>query len=136
MFETVIYPRVSETDAVGHINNTVVPVWFEAARRDFFPLCGPVDDFSQWRMIVVNLTVDFIHELRYPEPVVVHTRVERLGTSSLTLIEEMRQGGVLCCRGRATYVNVNPETKRAEPLSAAVRAALTVHLVQPEKDSE
>lgn len=136
MFETVIHPRVSETDAVGHINNTVVPVWFEAARRDFFPLCGPVDDFSQWRMIVVNLTVDFIHELRYPDPVVVHSWVERVGKSSLTLYEEMRQGGELCCRGRATYVNVDPESKRAEPLSDSVRAALGAHILPPEKDSE
>lgn len=136
MFETIIHPRVSETDAVGHINNTVVPVWFEAARRDFFPLCGPVDDFSQWRMIVVNLNVDYLHELRYPDPVVVQTWVERLGNSSLTLYEEMRQGGVLCCRGRATYVNVHPETKQAERLSENVRTALSKHLAPPKKESE
>lgn len=136
IFTTEIHPRVSETDAVGHINNTVVPVWFEAARRDFFPLCGPVDDFSRWRMIVVNLTVDYLHELRYPDPVVVCTWVERLGNSSLTLYEEMKQGGVLCARGRATYVNVNPETRQTEALSNSVRAALSEHFTSREKDSE
>ena len=33
MFTTVITPRVSETDGMGHINNTVIPIWFEAGRK-------------------------------------------------------------------------------------------------------
>lgn len=127
MFETIIHPRVSETDAVGHINNTVVPVWFEAGRRDFFAIFGPPEDFSQWRMIVAGFTVNFEHELTYPAPVTVRTWVERVGNSSLTLHEELHQHGTRCATGRTTYVNVNPATKRSEPLSDAVRLELARH---------
>ncbi|KAM9863737.1 thioesterase family protein [Leucobacter sp. BZR 635] len=128
VFETTIHPRVSETDAIGHINNTVVPVWFEAGRREFFEVFGPVDDFSQWRMIVASFTVDFEHELTYPAPVSVHTWVERIGNSSLALYEEMHQLGKRCAVGRTTYVNVSPTTKRPERISDEVRAALQPHM--------
>lgn len=132
MFETTIHPRVSETDAVGHINNTVVPVWFEAARRDLFPFFGPVDDFAQWRMIVASFTVSFEHELTYPSPVTVRTWVERIGNSSLGLYEEMWQLGTRCAVGRTAYVNVNPTTKRSERIAESVRDALAPHMYSPE----
>lgn len=136
MFETIIHPRVSETDAVGHINNTVVPVWFEAGRRDFFAVFGPADDFSQWRMIVASFTVDFEHELTYPAPVTVRAWVERLGNSSLTLYEEMHQHGRRCAVGRTTYVNVDPSSKRPERVSEAARAALLPHMRPTTPDSK
>lgn len=31
MFEFELLPRLSETDGVGHINNTCLPAWFEEA---------------------------------------------------------------------------------------------------------
>lgn len=46
MFTTTITPRVSETDGVGHINNTTVPVWFEAGRHEIFKLFTPDLSFS------------------------------------------------------------------------------------------
>lgn len=128
MFTTRITPRVSETDALGHINNTVPPVWFEAARMDFFRILGPIDDFAEWRGIVVNLTIDYHDEILYPDEVTIRTWIERVGRSSIRLYEELEQRGRVCCTGRATYVNVDPATRRATPLTDEVRAALLQHL--------
>lgn len=36
MLEMQIQPRFQETDALGHINNTVPAVWFESARDPCF----------------------------------------------------------------------------------------------------
>ncbi len=36
MLEMQIQPRFQETDALGHINNTVPAVWFESARDPLF----------------------------------------------------------------------------------------------------
>lgn len=127
LFETIISPRVSETDAVGHINNTVIPVWLEAGRTKLFELFGPIDDFSAWRMIVANFTVDFVHELTYPAPVTVRCWVERIGNSSLTLYEELHQYDRKCTIGRTTYVHVDPETKRPARIPDNVRDALAPH---------
>ena len=41
MWQEVITPRFSDTDALGHINNTVFAVWFEGARRDVFKIFTP-----------------------------------------------------------------------------------------------
>lgn len=129
MFETIIHPRVSETDAVGHINNTVIPIWFEAARSDLFAVFGPPDDFSRWRMIVAGFTVNFERELTYPAPVTARVWIERIGTSSLTLHEELHQHGARCAVSSTHYVNVNPDTKRPERVSDEIRLALEPHML-------
>lgn len=129
MFETIIHPRVSETDAVGHINNTVVPVWFEAGRNELFEIFGPTDNFSNWRMIVAGFAVDFAHELVFHAPVTVRTWIERIGNSSLTLHEELHQLGTRCATGRTTYVHVDPATMRPARISDAIREQLTPHLL-------
>jgi acyl-CoA thioester hydrolase len=36
MFRMTVTPRFYETDALGHINNTVMAGWFEAAREPVF----------------------------------------------------------------------------------------------------
>lgn len=136
MFETIIHPRVSETDAVGHINNTVVPVWFEAGRLEFFALFGAPEDFSAWRMIVASYTVNFEHELTFPAPVTVRTWVERLGNSSLTLYEELHQHGRRCATGHTTYVNVNPATKLSERIDDSARAALAQHILPADEHGQ
>lgn len=128
MYYTPITPRVSETDGVGHVNNTVIPVWFEAGRREFFTLLSPEESFAGWRNIVINMNVDFLHEISYFHEVHVHTWVEKVGTTSIRLYEEMWQQGKLCARGNTTYVNVNPVTKSAEPVPESVRAQLADHL--------
>ncbi len=37
MFTATFSPRFYETDAFGHVNNTVVTGWFETAREPIFP---------------------------------------------------------------------------------------------------
>ena len=41
LLTTIITPRVSETDGVGHINNVFVPIWLEAGRREIFKIFSP-----------------------------------------------------------------------------------------------
>ena len=58
MIETPIIPRVSETDGAGHINNTVIPIWFEGGRTEIFRLLTPDLQFRNWRVALVNMNVD------------------------------------------------------------------------------
>lgn len=41
MFTRTIEPAFYDTDALGHINNTRLPAWFELARNDLFRLFTP-----------------------------------------------------------------------------------------------
>ncbi|MGF1552120.1 MAG: acyl-CoA thioesterase [Paracoccaceae bacterium] len=127
MFETTIVPRVSETDGAGHINNTTVPVWLEAGRRGVFAILTPDLSFARWRATVVSTTIDYLDQLYLAEEAVVRVWVERVGTRSFTLDEEIWQGGRHCVRARTVYVYFDPDVGRALPVPDDVCVALEAH---------
>ncbi len=127
MFTTVIRPRVSETDGVGHINNTSIPVWFEAGREEIFKIFMPDLSFANWRAILVNMNVDFVSETHYGHDVEIRTWINRVGNSSFVIEEELYQQERLCAKGTATYVNFNPVTRKAEPIPDSIREQLLEH---------
>ncbi|UOR11440.1 acyl-CoA thioesterase [Halobacillus amylolyticus] len=136
MYKKVIEPRVSETDGVGHINNTTIPIWFEAARNDLFKLFNPDSSFTNWKMIILNMNVDYLSQIYFGRNVTVHTWVKRIGNSSLDLYEELWQGDRLCARGTATYVNFNQENQKSEPITDSIRRQLESHLYEGEESIE
>ena len=127
MIETPIIPRVSETDGAGHINNTVIPIWFEGGRTEIFRVLTPDLDFKNWRVALVNMNVDYLAQTYFQDPAVVRTWVDKVGTKSFTLYEELWQGERLCAKGTATYVYFNYDDQEAKPVPENVRAALLVY---------
>ncbi|AQQ51904.1 acyl-CoA thioesterase [Planococcus lenghuensis] len=128
MYKTVITPRVSETDGVGHINNTVLPVWFEAGRNPIFSLFTPDHDFSRWKMVIVKTTLEFMKQIYFGQDVEIQITVKKIGNSSLELYEELYQQGILCARNSAVYVNYDLAKQAAERIPDHIRAALSAHL--------
>ena len=128
MYETEITPRVSETDAVGHINNNFVPVWLEAGRRKVFRIFSPNLDFDDWPIALVNVNINYTAQIYFHENIIVRTWVDKIGTKSFTLYEEIWQSDKSCANGTATYVYFNYTTQKSEPLTVAARLALQEHL--------
>jgi acyl-CoA thioester hydrolase len=128
MFTTIIEPRVSETDGVGHINNTTIPIWLEAGRNPLFKLFNPEDTFSDWRMIILKMNVEYVAQIYFGKNVEVKTWVKRIGNSSLELYEEIHQDRKLCAKGSAVYVNFNQITQKSEPIPKHIRQELEEHL--------
>ena len=124
MIFTKIVPRVSETDGVGHINNVFVPIWFEAGRREIFRMFSPKLDFINWKLALVKVTVEYVDQLYLAEDVEVRTGVEKIGTSSFTIKEEIHQTNRICAKGQAIYVNYNFRDKKSEPISNEIRNRL------------
>ncbi|RFU62128.1 acyl-CoA thioesterase [Peribacillus glennii] len=128
MFITKIQPRVSETDGAGHINNTTIPIWFEAGREDIFKLFTPSSSFKDWKLVLVNMNIDFTHEIFYGTEAVVKTWIDRLGTSSFVIKEEIYQDDILCAKGTSAYVNYNFQKKQPERIPDNLREQLTTHI--------
>ena len=124
MIFTKIVPRVSETDGVGHINNVFVPIWFEAGRREIFRIFSPKLDFINWKLALVKVTVEYVDQLYLAEDVDVKTGIEKVGTSSFTIKEEIHQTNRICAKGQAIYVNYNFRDKKSEPISNEIRNKL------------
>ena len=121
MIFTKIVPRVSETDGVGHINNVFVPIWFEAGRREIFRIFSPKLDFINWKLALVKVTVEYVDQLYLAEDAEVRTGIEKIGTSSFTIKEEIHQTNRICAKGQAIYVNYNFKDKKSEPISNEIR---------------
>jgi acyl-CoA thioester hydrolase len=128
MYRTIIEPRVSETDGVGHINNTTIPIWFEAGRNQLFKLFTPDSSFGNWKMIILNMNVDYVCQIYFGRDVEINTWVKRIGKTSLELYEEIHQDNRLCVKGSAIYVNFNLQTQKSEPISEEIRQELENHL--------
>ena len=124
MIFTKIVPRVSETDGVGHINNVFVPIWFEAGRREIFRIFSPKLDFINWKLALVKVTVEYVDQLYLAEGVDIKTGIEKIGTSSFTIKEEIHQTKRICAKGQAIYVNYNFGDKKSEPISHEIRNRL------------
>ena len=129
MFTEKVMPRFSETDALGHINNTVLPVWFEAARVPMFKFFTPDLNPHNWKLIIAKVEVSFVGELFYAHEVTINTSIEQIGNSSFVIRQEAWQQDKCCAIGKTVMVRYDITSKTKQPLSTDEKAALTQHLV-------
>ncbi len=117
-------PRYSETDALGHINNTALPVWFEEARTPIFRVFVPDLSFRSWNLILKRFEVDFRRERFHGSDVEIRTWVSHLGTSSLTVSQEAWQNGELAVTSEAVLIHFDFQARRPAPIPEAIRDQL------------
>lgn len=128
MFVETITPRFSETDALGHINNTVVPVWFEQARRPLFQLFIPDLDPKKWSLIIARIELDFVGELHFGTNIDVRTSVAKIGNSSFQVAQEIVQQGKVRVKGLAVLVHYDYHQGRPIPIPDTIRQQLEQHI--------
>tara|TARA_R110000796_G_scaffold117168_1_gene229826 strand:- start:41607 stop:42125 length:519 start_codon:yes stop_codon:yes gene_type:complete len=128
MFIEKVMPRFSETDALGHINNTVLPVWFEASRAPIFRFFTPDLNPHDWKLIIAKVEVSFVGELFYGHEVTIKTSVEHVGTSSFVLRQEAHQQGNCCAVGKTVLVRYDFAAKAKQSLSVSEKSSLNEHL--------
>ena len=116
--------RWRDVDAYLHVNNAVYATYLEECRDEWVDraLEGAGD---AWDFVLARVAIDFRRELRLEdEEVVVACALERMGTSSVTLREEVRtRGGELSAEAEAVLVARDRETGRSRPLTDAERSA-------------
>jgi acyl-CoA thioester hydrolase len=127
--ETTIAIRWRDLDALGHVNNAVYATYLEEARDRW--LAGVLGlGETLWDYVLARLAIDFRRELKQDDgPVVVRTRLGRLGTSSVTLHEEIAaRAGWVAAEAESVIVARDAAAGRSRPLTEAERAALTAVL--------
>lgn len=124
MYSQQIQPRFNDTDALGHINNTVLAVWFEGARDPLFRVFTPDLNPTDWRLILAKFSVEFHAELFYGQPVEIRTWVSRVGNSSFDVSQQAWQQDKLCASGVAVLVHYDFVGKSSVPLDAQQQASL------------
>ena len=129
MIEEHIKPRFCETDALGHINNTVLAQWFEGAREPIFQWFTPALDINQWSLILARILVDFHAELKYGQAVTLKTYISRIGNSSFDVYQEAWQQGIKCASGTATMVYFDYKQKKSKKITNDITDKMSKHAV-------
>ncbi|NRA19543.1 MAG: acyl-CoA thioesterase [Oceanospirillaceae bacterium] len=127
MFSNTFEPRFLETDALGHINNTVLPMWFEASRDPVFAFFTPNMDVDNWKLILAGFNVSFHAETHYGTSVEIKTYASRIGNSSFDIYQECWQAGQKTVSGTATLVHFCHREKKSLALTAEQKTLLKAH---------
>jgi len=116
--------RWRDVDAYLHVNNAVYATYLEECRDEWVErTLGEAGD--PWDFVLARVAIDFRRELRLEdETVVVSCSLDRIGTSSLTLREQIRtREGELSAESEAVLVARDRESGRSRPLTEPERDA-------------
>ena len=112
--ETPIDVRYPDCDRMGIVQHAVYPVWYEAARMDFFQQMG----FSYTDMNalginppLVELDLTYKAPATYPGTVTVKTRMSFCAPKKLELRYETWFRGQLCGTARSFHIWTGPDMK-------------------------
>jgi acyl-CoA thioester hydrolase len=115
--------RWRDMDMLGHVNQAVYHELLEEGRGALLSSLGDVGHFP---FVLARVELDYRHEVRHADGHVdVRTFVERVGTTSITVGQELTlPDGTVAASGRSVLVAWDGDARTARPLSDAERTAL------------
>ncbi|WP_371187172.1 acyl-CoA thioesterase [Thalassotalea maritima] len=129
MFHYSLTPGFNDTDALGHINNSKLPVWFENAREPIFRIFTPDLDLLNWPLILAKIEVNFLAQLYYGHHIEIKTAIASIGRSSFVVHHQAWQRDTLCAEGTAVMVNFDYHTQKSCPIPEVIKQQLEQHLL-------
>ena len=131
MYSMIIQPRFGDVDGLGHINNTVLALWFETARNPIFRIFSPDLRLDEnWPLIMAHTDYDFIDQLFFRSEVEIRTWISHVGNKSFTACHEAWQEDRLCVKGSAVIVHYDFRTRQTTLLPEDKKKLLSGHLRQ------
>jgi len=127
MFQTTIFPRFTDTDALGHINNTAFAIWFEEARLPIFETFHPSLEVKSWPLIIARIEIDLLAQTYWGKDVEIRTFVEKVGNSSCHLQHEAWQEGKKVAKGLAILIYFDYKTNQSKTIDDHIRQRLLEH---------
>jgi acyl-CoA thioester hydrolase len=122
--------RFQDMDINGHLNNVAFAALFESAR---VLLNRQVRVWSERpaneRTMVAMVTINYLAEGNFPDPVTITSGIGAIGTSSWTIFQAMFQNGH--CIATCDTVVVARTDNQAKPLRSELRAGLEATLMTP-----
>lgn len=118
--EITIRPRFCETDANGHINNTVPTIWLEEGRSCLIHEFAMIPGSG----MIAHVEIDYLREMRFNKPVTVRTGIDRIGEKSYAYYQEIWQNEQWCIRGKTVTVGWDRKARATVRIADEVRAVM------------
>jgi acyl-CoA thioester hydrolase len=116
--------RWRDLDAFGHVNHASFVTFLEEGRDEWLDRATGSNDEAM-SFVIRRVEIDYVSQLVLADDHVrVRVELERIGTSSLTTVEEMHVvgDGRLVARARCVLVYVGAAHEHAVPITPALRA--------------
>ena len=128
-FAVEIRPRFCETDALGHVSNTVYSTYWELARLRYFEEIGEAGDAPKrilaFNHMAVEIATRMMRPCFYDEALLVHARIAALGRTSATFEHALSSGASGEVRAIARIAIVSSaDDQHATPWTPGQRAKL------------
>jgi len=111
MFNLQVSPRFGDIDALGHVNNTVLPIWFEMARKPLMRIFDPELTLENFPLIMAHNDFDYKSPIFFKFDVEIKTWISKIGTKSFTVYHEAWQ-----VKGNAVVVHYDFNTEKSVPI--------------------
>jgi acyl-CoA thioester hydrolase len=134
LFTITVTPRFGDADALGHINNVSLAIWFELARNSLFDIFIPrtkIPARENFPLILAHTDYDYLAQMYLHPDVEIKTWIEKIGNKSFTVYHEAWQTGRLCAEGRAVIVYYDFGAEKSAPLPDEKRKLLSGHILPP-----
>ncbi|WP_246049987.1 acyl-CoA thioesterase [Aquibacillus sediminis] len=120
-FYSCINPRFSETDMFGHVNNTVMFVYFEQARIEFLQHLGLFTSATKDKgvvPVVADLQCDYHKPLFFNDQLNLYVKVNEIGKTSFDLhYLGITNKEEICVTGRGRMVQVDSTSGKPVPFT-------------------
>ncbi|HFF6203982.1 acyl-CoA thioesterase [Stenotrophomonas maltophilia] len=120
-----VFPRFSEVDVLGHVTNTALPVWFEEGRQEIFRHFSREASMRDLALILRRYEIDFLQQIQAGHEVRIETRIESIGRSSLSIVQQALQFEALVASGRSVMVHFDYTANASREIDAEQRQALS-----------
>lgn len=129
MFKNIINVSSYDTDGLGHVNNTSIPLWFESSRNELYRIFNPDMKLmpKTWNLIMVHTEFDYVDQIFYGYDVEIRTYVSNVGNTSITVYQEAWQKDILRATGEAVLVYYNFNLEKKERIPDSIRKELDKH---------
>lgn len=112
VIETPIQKRFADIDMFRHVNNVHQQEYLDLGKEDYYHRVLGLEALTDSpTLLIVSIRNDFAEQIRYDDRAVVRTRVERIGTKSITLRQQIvvcpASGSCVAGPGRADAVDAS-----------------------------
>lgn len=102
---TPIQKRFIDIDPFCHVNNVAQQSYFDVGKTAYYEeVVGEELLADDLRIVTVSTATSYMGQIRMADPVVVTTTCERIGTKSLTLLQQLTVNGQVRSESRTVLV--------------------------------
>lgn len=117
--------RFCDTDGLGHVNNAVYAVMYEAGRAEMMQEAGLLSARTGHAVVIARLELDFLREMNWPGEVRIETAIARIGAKSIHVRQRLLVDGELTSRATSILAVIDTKTRRSVPIEPDWRERLS-----------